>query len=120
MHIITHVHAKSGIHVEITTEESSQPIAGGKSSTSSTGEIEDDDDNTPSLSSEQLARRPSFKSVGIYTKCNMLGSILKPSAHFKAVRPSVRLSAGPVIVRTPSQHTNTEEESLLPAQLSSV
>ena len=50
-----------GIHVEITTEESSQNAGGATSSTSSTGEIEEDDENLPTLSSEQLARRPSFK-----------------------------------------------------------
>ena len=50
-----------GIHVEITTEESSQNIGGATSSTSSTGDIEEDDENLPTLSSEQLARRPSFK-----------------------------------------------------------
>lgn len=54
-----------GVHVEVTTEESSQPVSGAKSSTSSTGDRDEDDENQPTLSSEQLARRPSFKSVGI-------------------------------------------------------
>jgi hypothetical protein len=52
-----------GIHVEITTEESSQTIGGATSSTSSTGDIEEDDEDLPTLSSEQLARRPSFKRI---------------------------------------------------------
>ena len=56
---ILHVHV--GIHVEITTEESSQAIGSAKSSTSNNGEVEEDDENVPTLSSEQLARRPSFK-----------------------------------------------------------
>jgi hypothetical protein len=54
-----------GVHVEITTEESSQPMGGATSSTSSAGDREEDDETLPTLSSEQLARRPSFKSVGI-------------------------------------------------------
>ena len=49
--------------MEITTEESSQSIGCATSSTSSTGDIEEDDENLPILSSEQLARRPSFKYV---------------------------------------------------------
>lgn len=55
-----------GIHVEITTEEGSQTVGGATSSTSSTGDIEEDDENLPTLSSEQLARRPSFKLVYIF------------------------------------------------------
>ena len=55
----------AGVHVEITTEESSQPMGGATSSTSSAGDREEDDETLPTLSSEQLARRPSFKSVGI-------------------------------------------------------
>ena len=49
--------------MEITTEEGPQTIGGPASSTSSAGEIEEDDEQIPTLSSEQLARRPSFKSV---------------------------------------------------------
>lgn len=50
-----------GIHVEITSEDNSKKVSGPTSSTSSTGDIEEDDENLPTLSSEQLARRPSFK-----------------------------------------------------------
>jgi hypothetical protein len=52
-----------GVHVEITTEESSQPMGGATSSTSSAGDREEDDETLPTLSSEQLARRPSFKRI---------------------------------------------------------
>jgi hypothetical protein len=52
-----------GIHVEITTEEGSQTIGAATSSTSSSRDIEEEEENMPTLSSEQLARRPSFKSV---------------------------------------------------------
>lgn len=50
-----------GVHVEITTEDSAQPVAGANSTASSTGDRDEDDENLPTLSSEQLARRPSFK-----------------------------------------------------------
>ena len=58
------------MRVEITSEDQSQPgicRVGGRanSSTSSLGDKDDEEDcdTMPSLSSEQLARRPSFKSA---------------------------------------------------------
>ena len=65
-----------GIHVEITTEEGSQTIGGAASTTSSTGDMEEDDEQIPTLSSEQLARRPSFKSViCLYTHQNRISYV---------------------------------------------
>ena len=55
--------------MEITSEDQSQAesCSGGRAnSTSSVGDKDGEDDTMPSLSSEQLARRPSFKSVVVY------------------------------------------------------
>ena len=55
--------------MEVTTEENSQPArmnpgrTNANSSTSSVDDKTDEEDNLPALSSEQLARRPSFKLV---------------------------------------------------------
>lgn len=66
------MHSSSVIRVEITSEEQSQPgsCSGDRAnSTSSVGDKDGEDDTMPSLSSEQLARRPSFKSVVVYFMC---------------------------------------------------
>lgn len=66
------------MHVEVTTEENSQPArmnpgrTNANSSTSSVDDKTDDEDNLPALSSEQLARRPSFKLVN-FSKHNNYG-----------------------------------------------
>ena len=51
--------------MEITTEESSQGVGDRNNSSSTSADDKEDDENMPSLSSEQLARRPSFKSVTV-------------------------------------------------------
>ena len=51
--------------MEITTEENSQGVGDRNNSSSTSADDKEDDENMPSLSSEQLARRPSFKSVTV-------------------------------------------------------